>query len=333
MADAELLGTDLPDDPYLASWLVSYFPSALRERFRAYMDAHPLRREIITTGIVNELVNSMGTTFMFRVGEETGASRPDIARAYLVAREVFDFASFYRQVEALDNKVDTATQLAMLLEARKLAERGTRWLLTNRRAPLDLAGSVGFFVKGVDGLLAHMPKLLAGPDLAAFEERRDSFVARGVPADLAERVAAMVPAYSTFDLVEISSLTGRPVNEVAEVYFDLADRLQLARLRERVIALPRDNRWNAMARAALRDDLYAAHASLTHDVLSRSTPGLPPEERLANWTEANSAAVHRSRQTLSEIWESDNFDLATLSVALRAIRTLASATSLPYAED
>jgi len=333
VADAELLGTDLPDDPYLASWLVSYFPSALRERFRAYMDAHPLRREIITTGIVNELVNSMGTTFMFRVGEETGASRPDIARAYLVAREVFDFASFYRQVEALDNKVDTATQLAMLLEARKLAERGTRWLLTNRRAPLDLAGSVGFFVKGVDGLLAHMPKLLAGPDLAAFEERRDSFVARGVPADLAERVAAMVPAYSTFDLVEISSLTGRPVNEVAEVYFDLADRLQLARLRERVIALPRDNRWNAMARAALRDDLYAAHASLTHDVLSRSTPGLPPEERLANWTEANSAAVHRSRQTLSEIWESDNFDLATLSVALRAIRTLASATSLPYAED
>ncbi|MEU4571786.1 NAD-glutamate dehydrogenase [Nonomuraea sp. NPDC023979] len=332
VADAELLGSDLPDDPYLASWLVSYFPSALRDRFRTYMDVHPLRREIITTGVVNELVNSMGTTFMFRVGEETGASTPDIARAYLVAREVFDFASFYRQIDALDNQVDNATQLAMLLEARKLAERGTRWLLTNRRPPLDLAGSIGFFVKGVNGLLTHMPKLLTGPDLAAFEERRDSFVARGVPADLAERVAAMVPAYSTFDLVEVASVTGRPVNEVAEVYWDLADRLQLARLRERVIALPRDNRWNAMARAALRDDLYAAHASLTRDVLAHSTPGLPPEERLARWSEANSAAVGRSRQTLSEIWESDNFDLATLSVALRAIRTLVSASSLPRAE-
>ncbi|MCF6472993.1 NAD-glutamate dehydrogenase [Nonomuraea sp. MG754425] len=332
VVDAELLGSDLPDDPYLASWLVSYFPSALRERFRTYMDEHPLRREIITTCVVNELVNSAGTTFMYRFGEETGASTPDIARAYLVAREVFDLPTFYRAVESLDNVVDTGTQIAMLLEARKLAERGARWLLVNRRPPLDLAGSVSFFVKGVNGLLAHIPKLLTGPDLAAYEERRDSFVARGVPVELAERVAGMVPAYSTLDLVEIASLTGRPVNEVAEVYFDLADRLQLARLRERIIALPRDNRWNSMARSALRDDLYAAHASLTRDVLAHSKPGSSPEERLAHWSETNSATVSRARQTLSEIWESDNFDLATLSVALRAIRTLVAASNLPHTE-
>ncbi|MEV4562724.1 NAD-glutamate dehydrogenase [Nonomuraea sp. NPDC049419] len=332
VADAQLLGSDLPDDPYLASWLVDYFPSALRERFRPYMDEHPLRREIITTRVVNELVNSAGTTFMYRFGEETGASTPDIVRAYLVAREVFDLPGFHRAVESLDNQVDTATQIAMLLEARKLAERGARWLLVNRRPPLDLAGSVSFFDKGVNGIIGHIPKLLTGPDLAAFEERRDAFVARGVPDDLAERVAAMVPAYSTLDLVEISSLTGRPVNEVGEVYFDLADRLQLSRLRERIIALPRDNRWNSMARSALRDDLYAAHASLTRDVLAHSRPGLSPEERLARWTEANSAAVARARQTLSEIWESDNFDLATLSVALRAIRTLVAASNLPHTE-
>ncbi|MEV0382183.1 NAD-glutamate dehydrogenase [Nonomuraea sp. NPDC050643] len=332
VVDAEILGSDLPDDPYLASWLVSYFPSALRERFRTYMDEHPLRREIITTCVVNELVNSAGTTFMYRFGEETGASTPDIVRAYLVAREVFDLPSFYRAVEALDNKVDTATQIAMLLEARKLAERGARWLLVNRRPPLDLAGSVNFFMKGVNGLVGHAHKLLTGPDLTAYEERRDAFEARGVPLELAERAAAMVPAYSTLDLVEVASLTERPVNEVAEVYFDLADRLQLARLRERIIALPRDNRWNSMARSALRDDLYAAHASLTRDVLAHSTPGLSPEERLARWSKANSAAVSRARQTLSEIWESDNFDLATLSVALRAIRTLVAASNLPHTE-
>ncbi|MFJ2032410.1 NAD-glutamate dehydrogenase [Streptosporangium sp. NPDC087985] len=332
VADSEILSSDLPDDPYLASWMVSYFPTALRERFRDYMDVHPLRREIITTGVVNDLVNSSGTTFLFRLGEESGASAPDIARAYLVTREVFDLPSFWRQVEELDNKVDTSTQIAMELEARKLAERGTRWLLGNRRAPLDLASTVSLFTKGMNGLLVDMPNLLTGSDLVAFEERRDGFIARGVPTDLAERVAGMVPAYSTFDLVEVASYTGRPVSEVAEVYFDLADRLQLSGLRERVIALPRDNRWNSMARAALRDDLYAAHATLTRDVMMHSTPGLSPEERLARWAEANSAARARARLTLSEIWESDNFDLATLSVALRAIRTLVAATNLPPSE-
>ncbi|MCW2877044.1 MAG: NAD-glutamate dehydrogenase [Sphaerisporangium sp.] len=332
VADHELLASDLPDDPYLDSWLVSYFPTALRERFRTAMDSHPLRREIITTCVVNDLVNASGTTFMFRFGEETGASTTDIARAYLVSREVFELPSFWRAVEALDNKVDTATQLAMLLESRKLAERGARWLLGNRRPPLDLASTVRFFVDGADGLLPHLPKLLTGPDLVSFEERRDGYLARGVPADLAERAAVMVPAYSTFDLVEISFRTGRPVHDVAEVYFDLAERLQLARLRERVIALPRDNRWNSMARAALRDDLYAAHATLTRDVLTHSEPGLSPEERLARWSTANSAAVGRSRQTLSEIWESEHFDLATLSVALRAVRTLVATSNLPHAE-
>ncbi|WP_182898825.1 NAD-glutamate dehydrogenase [Microbispora sp. H10830] len=332
VVDAELLQSDIPDDPSLASWLVSYFPSALRDRFRAYMDSHPLRREIITTRIVNDVVNFGGTSLVYRFGEETGASTPDIVRAYLVTREVFDLPSFTRQIEELDNEVDTATQLAMLLEGRKLSERGTRWLLGNRRPPLDLASTARYFIEGAGGLLPHLPKLLTGPDLAAYEERRDSFVARGVPGELAERVAAMVPAYSTFDLVEIAAYTGRPVSEVAEVYFDLADRLQLARLRERVIALPRDSRWNSMARAALRDDLYAAHATLTRDVLIHSRPGLSPEERLASWTEANQAAVTRSRQTLSEIWESDTFDLATLSVALRAVRTLVSTSNLPHAE-
>src|SRR5690606_36246087 len=103
--DSELLASDLPDDPHLESWLVSYFPSALRERFRAEMREHPLRRGIISTCVTNALVSHSGTTFVFRLAEETGASVPDIARAYLVAREVFDMASFWDAVERLDGKV------------------------------------------------------------------------------------------------------------------------------------------------------------------------------------------------------------------------------------
>ncbi|HEU5156170.1 MAG TPA: NAD-glutamate dehydrogenase [Streptosporangiaceae bacterium] len=328
--DEELLASDLPDESYLADWLVSYFPSPLRERFRAYMDRHPLRREIIANGVANDMADHGGITFTFRMTEETGASAPDIAHAYLVAREVFEMPRFWASVEELDHKVAEATQIAMLLEARKLTERGTRWLLRNRRPPFDVRGTVEFFAEGAAKLAPSLPKLLVGRDLAGFEERRDTFAERGVPGDLAECVAMMVPAYSTFDIVEISYVTGRPVEEVAEVYFDLADRLQLARLRERVIALPRGDRWKSMARSALRDDLYAAHAALTRDVLVMSESGASTENRLAAWTDKNAAAVLRARQTLSEIWESDSFDLATLSVALQAIRTLVTSSTLPH---
>jgi glutamate dehydrogenase len=327
--EADLVESDLPDDPYLAGWLVHYFPTPLRERFRAYMDRHPLRREIIATQVVNDMVNRSGTTFAFRLNEETGASQGEIARAYLVAREVFGMRRFWAQVEALDHHVDEAVQLRMLLEGRKLTERGSRWLLHNRRPPFDIQETIRFFEGGALHLAPLLPKLLTGLDLAAFEERRDTFAGQGVPDELAEQVAMMVPAYSTFDLVEIAHGTGRPIDEVAEVYFDLAERLQLARLRERIIALPRDDRWRSMARSALRDDLYTAHAALTRDVLVTSAPGAEPEARLIGWADKNEAAVRRAGQTLTEIWESDSFDLATLSVALGAIRTLVSTSTLP----
>ncbi|REE98494.1 NAD-glutamate dehydrogenase [Thermomonospora umbrina] len=331
--DDELVASDLPDDPYLESWLVDYFPTPLRTRFRAHMDRHPLRREITATRVVNDLVNNSGTTFVFRINEETGASSADIARAYLVAREVFDMPTFWRQVESLSYQVDESTQIRMLLEARKLTERGTRWLLRNRRPPFGIKENIEFFTGGVRALAGQLPKVLGGLDLAGFEQRRNGFAESGVPDELAEQVAMMVPAYSTFDLVEIAHDTGRSVEEVAEVYFDLADRIQLARLRERIIALPRGDRWKSMARASLRDDLYAAHAALTRDVLVSTEPGLAPEERLIGWSDKNQATVTRAQRTLGEIWESDNFDLATLSVALGAIRNLVTASTLPRSRD
>ncbi|MEU9868281.1 NAD-glutamate dehydrogenase [Actinomadura sp. NPDC048021] len=327
--DADLVASDLADDPYLESWLVDYFPTPLRERFRPYMDRHPLRREIITTAVVNDVVNASGSTFVFRMNEETGASSSDIARAYLVARDVFQMPRFWRSVENLSHQVEESTQVAMLLEARKLTERGARWLLHNRRPPFDIQETIDFFCGGAATLSAHLSKLLVGLDLAAFEQRRDGFAELGVPDELAEQCATFVPAYSTFDVVGIAHDTGRPVEEVAEIYFDLADRLQLSRLRERIIALPRDDKWRSMARSALRDDLYAAHSALTRDVLVTSGPVGNPEERMIHWADKNKPAVQRAQQTLSEIWESDSFDLATLSVALGAIRTLVTSSSLP----
>ena len=138
----------------------------------------------------------------------------------------------------------------------------------------------------------------------------------------------MVPAYSAFDIVDIAYGTGRPVEETAEVYFDLAERLQITRLRDRITALSRDDRWNTAARAALRDDLYAAHAALARDVL-QVTGGGSPEARLARWTQRNEAAVARAARTLTEIWETDRFTMATLSVAVRAIRALVQGSALP----
>ncbi len=327
-AAQEVLASRLPDDPYLRQVLTAYFPGPLRRKYAARMGEHRLHREIITTSVVNDMVDRSGTTFAFRLNEETGASVPEITGAWLVSRDVFDMPGFWAQVEALDGAVDTGVQILAMLEGRKLTERAARWLLNFRRPPFDVQATIDFFAAGVLTVAAGLPKMLAGRDLAGFGERRDVYVSRGVPAELAERIAAMVPAYSAFDIVDIAHGTKRSVEETAEVYFDLADRLQIARLRDMITALPRDDRWNTMARGAIRDDLYNAHAALARDVLTVTEAG-SPEQRLAAWVQRNEPAVRRANQTLTEIWESNAFTVATLSVAVRAIRTLATTATLP----
>jgi glutamate dehydrogenase len=327
-AAQDVRASALPDDPYLRGVLASYFPAAVRERYAERMRAHRLHREIITTVVVNDMVDRSGITFAFRLNEETGASTQDITAAWLVAREVFDMAGFWRQLKELNGQVQTSAQILALLEGRKLIERAVRWMLHFRRPPFDVQPTIDFFAAGVLTVATGLPKMLAGLDQAGFEERRDAFIARGFPDEMADRIAAMVPAYSAFDIVDIASRTGRSVEETAEVYFDLADRLQISRLRDRITALPRDDRWNTMARGALRDDLYTAHAALARDVLTVTGSGTP-ELRLAAWVARNESAVARAAQTLIEIWESDAFTVSTLSVAVRAIRTLVSASSLP----
>ena len=327
-AAEEVLASGLADDPYLRRELTGYFPAPLRATQSGRMLTHPLRHEIITTSVVNEMVDTSGITFAFRLNEETGASVPDITRAWLVAREVFGMRDFWSQVTAASSTVDIATQIVLLLEGRKLTERACRWLLYNRRPPVDITGCVDYFGRGVLAVRSGLPKLLVGRDAETFEERRDSYVAREVPAGLAEVVAGLVPSYSAFDIVESAAATSREVEETAEVYFDLADRLQITRLRDRITALPRDDRWSSMARAAIRDDLYSATAALTRDVLCVTGPGTP-EARLATWTERNASAVARATRTLGEIWESERFTFTTLSVALRAIRALVATSTMP----
>lgn len=318
----ELVHTDLPDDPYLQKLLHAYFPKQLREKFPEAIDGHALRREIVTTVLVNDTVNTGGSTFLHRLREETGASMEEIVRAQTAAREIFGLSAVWDAVEALDNKVDADVQTRIRLHSRRLVERGTRWLLNNRPQPLQIAETIADFGEGVEKVWGELAKLLKGADLEWYQSILDELTAAGVPDQLARRVAGFSSAFPSLDVVAISGRTGKDPLAVAEVYYDLADRLRITQLMDRIIELPRADRWQSMARASIREDLYAAHAGLTQDVLSVGNGKSSPEQRFKAWEEKNAAILGRARTTLEEIQGSDAFDLANLSVAMRTMRTL-----------
>jgi glutamate dehydrogenase len=305
-----LLETDLPDEPFLARQLAAYFPSALRTRFPAEIEGHRLRREIVATSVVSEMVDHQGITYAYRLTDETGAHPADTARAFVVAREVFDMPGLWDAVRALDNQVEAATQTRLLLDGRKLVERATRWMLRHRRPPLDVSATVDRLVAGAHVVAGLLPGVLPADAQAVHAVTAASFVAEGVPVALAGRVAGYDELFSALDIVEVAVLSpDQPVEHVAATYFGLEERLQLRWLRGRINDLPRDNRWQTLARLALRDDLYGQLREVTAAVLAF--------DDVETWFDRKAAVVARSAQVLADIRAAGTYDLATLSVALR----------------
>ncbi len=317
----DLLASELPDEPWYGRALRGYFPPRVVELHDDRLDDHPLRREIVTTTVVNDLVNRGGITFSFRASEETGATPVEIARAYSVIREVFGLEFFWARVEALDTLVPTAAQTALYLEARRLLDRATRWLLQARRSAVDVRAEIERFAP-VAALIPLVPSFLRGAELDRLERRQVDFEALGAPADLARDAAEMLDAFSLMEVVEIAIATGELAETVGQIYFALSERFDVDRMLTRITMLPRDDRWSALARMALRYDLYAALAALTRSVQAAAPAETDPDVRIAAWEGQNSEGLARARGTLTEIGHAETFDLATLSVALRTVRTL-----------
>ncbi len=331
----ELLSSDLPEDPYLLLDLVSYFPAAVRDGFAPQVEQHPLRREIIVTQVVNDLVNGAGMTYWPRLTGETAASAAELTRANFVAREIFGSLPLREELATYDNKIDAAVQTRMRVDMRTLVERASRWLVTNRRPPLDSQATVDLFAGPVQATMLELPELLIGRELAAFDGRRSTLVEHGVPEELAARVASYDVAYALLNVVEIATRDELEPHDVARVHFALGERLGISVLQQRIVSLPRADQWQTMARAALRDDLHAVHSKLTaevlattsadEDVAARADPDELREEavrRVAEWESATGGVAERAVGTLGSICADEDTDLARVSVALRVVRGL-----------
>jgi glutamate dehydrogenase len=319
---AEVLRSDLPDDPYVQRELVRYFPSALRERFAGVMGGHRLRREIIATVLTNEMVNRAGTSFDFRMTDETGAGVADITRAHVVSSDVHGMVRWWDRIDHLDPSIDTDVQFELFLDLRRMVERGVLWLLRHRRPPLDLGATVAAFGPGIEELAGGLRAVVHGAMGATLAEAAEDALNAGVPSDLAEASAVWPIMHTGWDLVEVAQARGRSPLDAAAVYWGLFDGLDVAWLWDRVGKLPRTDRWQSHARAAQRDDLMTTLRDLTDDALRTGDVFTPCQDLVSRWLAANERTVRRLLDVFLELRTGGVFDLTTLSVALRQLRNL-----------
>ena len=317
-----LTESDLAEDPYFAETLRRYFPEKLVERFGDQLESHPLRKEIIATVIANDIVNVGGITYVFRAMEETGASEVQIAKVFCALREVYGFD---RQFDAI-NAQPAGTSLKhwgrQHHDMRRLLDRATRWFINRVDEELLVTEAITRFQDTVTELRKALPSILRGNDLERFNEWRDEALGFGIPELRASMWATQFESYALLDIAEYVHRTSIAPAKVAETYFVLYDLFGVDSLLNRITKLPRSDRWQALARAAMRDDLYTTIMDLTGNILDAHGDIEDPAERVAAWEEANAANLDRAKTMFEEVNSLERDDMASLSVALRLLRSI-----------
>ncbi|PKU23543.1 NAD-glutamate dehydrogenase [Telmatospirillum siberiense] len=317
-----ILDSDLPDDPLLLDELVRYFPTLVRgESWRARMDGHRLRREIVATVSANSMVNRVGGSFIARLMERTGTPPADLARAYLIVRDGFSLRDVWEGIEGLDTLVPAEIQTAMFIEINRLIERGVGWVLGHAPRPLDIGRSRAELEPGIVALRDCLERILPADTLAALTVRAAEYQASGVPEDLARRVASLIVLASANDIGRIAARVGRPVETVGRLYFLMTARFGMGWLRAAAERLQASSHWEKMAGEAVIDDLYVRQAELTASVAAMAGD-LDAEAALAAWAESRRAAVERADQLLVELKGATRLDLSTLVVASHQFQAL-----------
>jgi len=323
----ELIASTVPDETYMCEAITSAFPAAIENKFADQLDRHKLRREIIATQVANKLINLMGPTFIQRMIDATGASSPDIAKAFFIAKDVFGMEQLWEAIEKLDFHVGAQDQMDMMLGLMRLVRRGTRWFLRNRRCELDVSTVTERFSPGVHQVSNELPSLLVGARLKQWEKNRAYYMAQGFPAELADVAAGANSMLPVLGIVEAAEIANRPVKEVAQYYFSLGDRLELFWFAQEIDNLPVDNHWQALAREAFRDDLDWQQRSLTVSVLQLGLDDMDVGEQVDHWCKEFEFMVHRWKSMIFELRSAQHQEFSMYSVALRELMDLAQLAS------
>lgn len=324
---AELLDSDVPDDPFLMGDLEEYFPTALQKKYAKDIADHRLRREIIATMVTNSMVNRVGETFVTRFMERTGMSPADIVRAFTITKHVFMLDELWYAIEELDNKVPSSAQNAMLQEINHLVDWATLWFLRNGDRPLDIGKHVEMYQDGVCALLNNMSKALPSHYMADLKDRSKPDISIGVPEKLALQVGGLVNLFTACDIVRLANRRKLAVPTVAQLYHYVSSKFMLGRLRAAASKLDAQTHWQKLAAEALIEEIYGHQLALSRHVLDFAKNITAPEKAVEAWAKQHHESVEQTLQLLNELRSAAVTDISMVAVASRQLRALSDTAS------
>ncbi len=324
-----ILASELPDDPYFASELESYFPPLAAKRFTGEIAGHRLRREIVATKLANKTINLAGPLFVQRMRELASASGAEVARAFELAVRAFGLEELRLRVCALDLKVSADIQNAMVADISELLRRLGLWFLVHLPAGAGIAETARAYGAGVAALHGRFADLISSFEAQTIEARIADLQAAGVPLDVAEDVAVLPLMGAACEIILLSQMQGVPVDAAAGAYFAVGASVGLDRLRALAERVAASDHWDRLAVRRIVDDLFASQRMLAAEALGNARDALKKggreqgSEAARAWAAMRQDDLQRTLSFLAELEHGGPLSISKLSLANSQVQKLA----------
>lgn len=320
----ELKKSRIPDEPYFEKYLVAEFPQELYKRFPDSMRSHFLGREIIATTLTNEMMQMMGAAFIHRLYDETGATPAIIARSFVVAKEIFEMPDMWKRIEALDGLVRSDVQQELMRDVTRLVRRAARWIVRNHRVKVDVAELIELYASKVKDMREFMSKMLGKNERDAKKDYIKKFTSAKVPNELALKASDYAFLSPILDIIHSSHTNDLEINEVAEIYFKLNDKMDFSWFRKMISTMRGEGYWGMLASSGLRDDMDKIQGALTVSILNSTEVASDIDSRIAAWTDRYRYMVNRWLYMVNTL-KSSNQEFVMYLVAIRGLIDLSEA--------
>jgi glutamate dehydrogenase len=307
----DLVESDLPDDPYLRTELLTYFPAPMRKKYQAAIEGHRLRREIVATAVANVVVNRTGPTFVFDAATRTGASPVQTARAILLSRAGNDLAKAYDAIDDLDTKVPWELQQEMYMEAGAMVRRQAIDMLMQDGLTGEMDAQVAAFRADRKTLLSYMPKVLPAYIADRHQSRLSRYQeAEAVDDKLANTAAQFGLAAYMPDIRAIAQTSGSDLKCACKVYFRVTEAFRIGMIVDAADRLSPTDFYDGLALDRALFTLRRARRRIAQSVIERFGA---EDEPVSCWMAAERGQIARVSNAVSGIV--DDGALSEISVA------------------
>ena len=316
-----LLASELPDEDYYEQDLIRYFPVKLQEKYMDEICTHPLRREIIATAVTNSIINRIGGSMFYQIKEDSGLQESDVARAYTVAREVFDLRALWNDISDLKD-ITPEVQKELFLEVQAIVERASIWFLRNIPQPIKVAQTAQNYMPGIKMLAENLGKILPASQRQFFDKRLARHKAAKLPDGLARKMAGLDSLASACDVVQAAHTSKLPVDVIGRIYFEIGARLNFAWMREVLKRISPHSYWQRISAKTMVDDIYDEQKRITLEVVKHLCKGNECSTAIDSWIRNNEAKIARFTAFIDDIKAQDEPDFSMIVVAIRKVKDI-----------